>query len=141
MAITMAASRGAGAAPMNSAPPPAGSGPAAPAQEPPLPQIARDGWKDCAYNGETIGCRDEQLDDGLRILWKDGLRMTYRARPAQRPGEPVHLVDRYGGLWRRELLVQGNTLLTNLRSGNRILVPLRLVCRPPLRGEVGYCHR
>jgi len=31
-------------------------------------------------------------------------------------------------------------VLTNLRSGNRILVTLRLTCRPPLRGEVGYCH-
>jgi hypothetical protein len=51
------------------------------------------------------------------------------------------LQDRYGGLWRRELLVQGNTMLTNLRTGNQILVPLRLVCRPPLKGEVGYCHR
>ena len=107
---------------------------------PPLPQLARDAWKDCAYNGETIGCRDEQLAHGLRIIWKDGLRMTYRERPARRRGDPVYLEDRYGGLWRRELLVQGNTVLTNLRSGNRILVPLRLVCRPPLRGEVGYCH-
>lgn len=107
---------------------------------PPVPQIARDAWKDCAYNGATIGCRDEHVAGGLRIVWKDGLRMTYRERPARRPGEPVYLEDRYGGLWRRELLVQGNTVLTNLRTGNRILVPLRLVCRPPLKGEVGYCH-
>ena len=118
--------------------PPASGSTQAPA--PPSPQIARDEWKECAYNGETIGCRDEQLTDGLRIIWKDGLRMSYRERPPRRPGEPVYLEDRYGGLRRRELLVQGNTVLTNLRTGNRILVPLRLVCRPPLKGEVGYCR-
>lgn len=114
-----------------------------PAPEPPLPavpQIARDGWKDCAYNDVTIGCRDEQLPGGLRILWKDGPRMTYRERPPVHPGAPVDLEDRYGGLWRREVLVQGNTLLINRRNGNRILVPLRFVCRPPLRGEVGTCR-
>lgn len=123
-------------------PPAAGPPPAAapPPPAPPLPQIARDAWKDCAYNEETIGCRDEQLPHGLRIVWRDGLRMTYRERPARRRGEPVDLEDRYGGLWRREVLVQGNTMLTNLRSGSRIFVPLRLTCRPPLRGEVGYCH-
>ena len=134
------------AAPAPPAGPPPAAAPTSPGAAsphppaPPLPQLARDAWKDCAYNGETIGCRDEQLAQGLRIVWKDGLRMTYRERPARRRGDPVYLEDRYGGLWRRELLVQGNTVLTNLRSGNRILVPLRLTCRPPLRGEVGYCH-
>ena len=122
------------------APPAPAVAPSSSPEPPAVPQIARDAWKDCAYNGETIGCRDEQLADGLRLIWKDGLSMTYRERQPRRPGEPVYLVDRYGGLWRRELMPQGNTVLTNLRTGNRILVPLRLVCRPPLRGEVGYCH-
>jgi hypothetical protein len=115
--------------------------PAAPAPPlPVVPQLARDGWKDCAYNDVTIGCRDEQLPGGLRILWKDAPRMTYRERPAAHAGAPADLEDRYGGLWRREVLVQGNTLLINRRNGNRILVPLRFVCRPPLRGEVGTCR-
>lgn len=104
------------------------------------PQIARDGWKDCGWNGATIGCVDTQLPDGLAILWKDGLRMTYREQPPRRPGGPVYLRDTLGGLWRREVLVQGNTVLTHLGNGNRIFVPLRFPCRPPLKGEVGYCR-
>ena len=31
-------------------------------------------------------------------------------------------------------------LLTNLGTGNRILIPLRYPCKPPLKGEVGYCR-
>ncbi len=106
----------------------------------PTPQIPRDQWKDCAFNGEVIGCSDTQLSDGLRIVWKDGLRMTYLERPPRQPGDPVYLADTLGGLWRREVLVQGNTVLTNLGNGNRIFVPLRFPCKPPLKGEVGYCH-
>jgi hypothetical protein len=112
----------------------------APLRERQAPQVARDGWKDCAYNDRPIGCVDRQLDDGVHILWKDGLRMTYREQPARRPGGPIYLRDSLGGLWRREVLAQGNTVLTNLRTGNRIFVPLRFPCRPPLKGEVGYCH-
>ena len=63
-----------------------------------------------------------------------------RRRPPARPGLPSYWGDRYGGLWRRELLIQGNTLLTNLGTGNRILIPLRYPCKPPLKGEVGYCR-
>jgi hypothetical protein len=114
--------------------------PAGPAKEQLAPQVARDGWKDCAYNDRPIGCVDRQLDDGVHILWKDGLRMTYREQPPRRAGEPTYLRDRLGGLWRREVLAQGNIVLTNLRNGNRIFVPLRFPCRPPLKGEVGYCH-
>lgn len=104
------------------------------------PQIPRDQWKDCAFNGEVIGCSDTQLDNGLRIVWKDGFRMTYVERPPRQPGDPVYLVDTLGGLWRREVLAQGNTVLTNLANGNRIFVPLRFPCKPPLKGEVGYCR-
>jgi len=111
-----------------------------PLRERPAPQVARDGWKDCAYNDRPIGCVDRQLDDGVLILWKDGLQMTYRETPPRSPGGPAYLQDRLGGLWRREVLGQGNTVLTNLRTGNRIFVPLRFACRPPLKGEVGYCH-
>lgn len=120
--------------------PAAAQPPARPGQEQPAPQLARDGWKDCAYNDRPIGCVDRQLDDGVHILWQDGLRMTYREQPPRRPGGPVVLRDSLGGLWRREVLAQGNTVLTNLRTGNRIFVPLRFPCRPPLKGEVGYCH-
>lgn len=112
------------------------------AENPPqlLPQIPRDGWKDCYYNDEVIRCRDEQTADVLRILWVDGVRSRFERRPPARPGLPSYWGDRYGGLWRRELLVQGNTVLTNLATGNRIMIPLRYPCKPPLKGEVGYCH-
>jgi len=104
-------------------------------------QIARDEWKDCLYNKEVIRCRDEQTADGLRIIWVDGVRTQLDRRPPARPGLPSYWRDRYGGLWRRELLIQGNTtLLTNLGTGNRILIPLRFPCKPPLKGEVGYCR-
>ncbi len=107
---------------------------------PPVPQIPRDGWKDCVYNKDIIRCRDEQTADELRIIWVDGVRSRFVRRPPVRPGLPSYWGDRYGGLWRRELLPQGNTLLTNLGTGNRILIPLRYPCQPPLKGEVGYCH-
>ena len=45
-----------------------------------------------------------------------------------------------GGVWRRQVLGQGNTVLTNAANGARIFVPLRFTCKPPLQGEVGYCH-
>jgi hypothetical protein len=107
---------------------------------PPAPQIPRDNWKDCQYNNAVIRCRDEQSADELRIIWVDGVRSRFVRRPPAQPGLPSYWGDRYGGLWRRELMPQGNTLLTNLGTGNRILIPLRLPCHPPLKGEVGYCH-
>lgn len=106
----------------------------------PVPQIARDRWKDCQYNRLLIRCRDQQEDDQLRIVWIDGVRSSFQRLPPKRSGLPAYWGDRYGGLWRRELLPQGNTLLTHLGNGNRILVPLRFPCRPPLKGEVGYCR-
>jgi len=111
-------------------------------QSPPqaTPQTARDEWKDCHYNKEVIRCRDEPTADVLRIVWVDGLRTRLERRPPARPGLPSYWGDRYGGLWRRELLIQGNTMLTNLGTGNRILIPLRYPCKPPLKGEVGYCR-
>lgn len=107
---------------------------------PTAPQIPRDEWKDCYYNDQLIRCRDEQSADQLRIFWIDGVRTRLNLRPPARPGLPGTWGDRYGGLWRRELLPQGNSLLTNLGTGNRILIPLRYPCKPPLKGEVGYCH-
>lgn len=104
------------------------------------PQIPRDNWKDCYYNDQLIRCRDQQSADQLRILWIDGVRTRLNRRPPARPGRPSYWGDRYGGLWRRELLPQGNSMFTNLGTGNRILVPLRYPCRPPLKGEVGYCQ-
>lgn len=106
-----------------------------------VPQVPRDRWKDCTYNDQTIGCIDKQLFDGLQIIWKDGLRMTYREQAPTSRGGLVFLKDTLGGLWQREILVQGNTLLTNLYNGNRIFIPLRLTCKPPYKGEVGYCYR
>ncbi|MFM9073727.1 MAG: hypothetical protein ACKOOC_10055 [Cyanobium sp.] len=112
------------------------------AQSPPPvpPQIPRDQWKDCLYNKEVIRCRDEQTADVLRIVWVDGVRTRLERRPSARPGLPSYWGDPYGGLWRREVLIQGNTLLTNLGTGNRILIPIRYPCKSPLKGEVGYCR-
>jgi hypothetical protein len=104
------------------------------------PQVARDGWKDCAFNGVTIGCIDKQLPDGISLLWKDGLKMTYRQLQPAEAGKPAELRDQLGGIWRRQVLGQGNTVLTNTANGARIFVPLRFTCKPPLQGEVGYCH-
>ena len=109
-------------------------------QSEPPPQIARDNWKDCLYNNEVIRCRDEQSADVLRIVWVDGVRSRFDRRPPAQPGLPSYWGDPHGGYWQRELLPQGNTLLTNLGSGNRILIPLRYPCKPPLKGEVGFCR-
>ena len=106
----------------------------------PPPQIPRDGWKDCAYNGKTIGCRDEQLPDGFRVVWKDGLQMIYSRLPQEGSTDAQRYRDRLGGIWRQELFPQGNRELTNVSTGNRIFIPLRYPCRPPLKGEVGFCH-
>lgn len=45
--------------------------------------------------------------------------------------------ERYGGLWQREVLVQGKPGLG--QSANRIGVPLRLPWKPS--GELGCCQR
>jgi hypothetical protein len=88
----------------------------------------------------VIRCQDIQTSDQLRIIWIDGIRSSFYKQPPSHQAMPSHWKDRYGGLWRRELLIQGNTQLTNLRTGNRIVIPLRLTCKPPLKGEVGYCR-
>lgn len=104
------------------------------------PQLPRDRWKDCLYNEQVIRCQDIQTPDMLRILWIDGIRSSFQKQPASSQGMPSYWRDGYGGLWRRELMIQGNSQLTNLRTGNRIVIPLRLTCMPPLKGEVGYCR-
>lgn len=81
-------------------------------------------WKDCEYNDRPIPCRDSHSSDGtVRILWKDGKTMTYRLI---KEGFPLStLRDSLGGLWEREIYVQGNAVFTNKANGNRIFVPLR----------------
>jgi len=105
----------------------------------PPPQIPRDQWKDCEFNLQVIGCIDEHRPDGLRILWKDGLKMDYQTTQKGQDGMDDILKDRLGGLWQREVMIQGNITLTHRGNGNRIMIPLRLTCRPPLKGYVGYC--
>jgi hypothetical protein len=105
-----------------------------------VPQIPRDSWKDCLYNDAVIRCRDVQTADQLQIFWIDGLRSRFQRRSSAPAGTPSTWGDPYGGRWRRELMPKGNTLLTNLATGHRILIPLRFPCKPPLKGEVGYCH-
>ena len=82
------------------------------------------GWKDCSFNDSPIPCRDSHSPDGtVRIVWKDGRAMTYRL---EKDGFPIStLRDSLGGIWEREILVQGNAVFTNPANGNRIVVPLR----------------
>ncbi|MFM7237131.1 MAG: hypothetical protein ACKOYK_10260 [Cyanobium sp.] len=81
-------------------------------------------WKACSFNDQPIPCRDSHSSDGsVRILWQDGLSMTYQL---VEPGFPLStLRDALGGLWQREVLIQGNAVFTNNANGNRIVVPLR----------------
>lgn len=111
-----------------------------PAQQRTPPQIPRDGWKDCAFNDKPLACVDAQIPGGLKIRWKDGQGMTYQQLSGKDASGTDLLRDRLGGIWRRELYVQGNITLTNTANGNRIFVPLRFPCKPPLQGEVGYCR-
>lgn len=111
-----------------------------PAQQRTPPQIPRDGWKDCAFNDKPLACVDAQIPGGLKIRWKDGQGMTYQRLSGKDASGTDLLRDRLGGIWRRELYVQGNITLTNTANGNRIFVPLRFPCKPPLQGEVGYCR-
>jgi len=83
-----------------------------------------EGWKACAFNDQPIPCRDSQGADGsVRIVWQDGKAMTYRL---VKQGFPLStLRDSLGGIWEREVLIQGNAVFTNRANGNRIFVPLR----------------
>ena len=81
-------------------------------------------WKDCAYNDRPIPCRDSHSSDGtVQIVWKDGKAMTYRLIQEGFPFSTLR--DSLGGLWEREIYVQGNAVFTNKANGNRIFVPLR----------------
>ncbi|MFQ6540055.1 MULTISPECIES: hypothetical protein [Aphanothece] len=81
-------------------------------------------WKDCAYNDRPIPCRDSHSSDGtVQIVWKDGTAMTYRLIQEGFPFSTLR--DSLGGLWEREIYVQGNAVFTNKANGNRIFVPLR----------------
>ncbi|MEB3201094.1 MAG: hypothetical protein VKK62_11285 [Synechococcaceae cyanobacterium] len=89
------------------------------------PSAVEPGWKACSFNERVIGCRDSHGSDGrVRILWKDGKAMSYRL---VREGFPISLLrDSLGGLWEREILIQGNAVFVNRANGHRIVVPLRL---------------
>ncbi|MFO7787251.1 MAG: hypothetical protein R6W87_05670 [Halospina sp.] len=81
-------------------------------------------WKDCEFNDQPIRCRDSHSPDGtVRIDWEDGKTMPYRVVDE---GFPVSVLrDSLGGVWEREVLIQGNAVFTNPANGNRIVVPLR----------------
>lgn len=49
--------------------------------------------------------------------------MTYRLLKLGHPFSTLR--DSLAGLWRREVLIQGNAVFTNAANGNRIVVPLR----------------
>jgi len=81
-------------------------------------------WKNCSFNDSTIPCHDSHSPDGtVRIVWKDGKTMTYRLVKEDFPISTLR--DSLGGLWEREILVQGTAVFTNPANGNRIVVPLR----------------
>jgi hypothetical protein len=83
-----------------------------------------DAWKTCSYNDRPIPCRDSHSPDGtVLITWKDGQAMTYRLVTEGFPFSTLR--DSLGGIWQREILVQGNAVFTNPANGNRIVVPLR----------------
>lgn len=86
--------------------------------------VAGTAWKGCWFNGQPIPCLDSHSRDGtVRILWGDGKAMTYRL---VKPGFPFStLRDSLGGLWEREVLIQGNAVFRNRANGNQIVVPLR----------------
>ena len=87
-------------------------------------RAAAEPWKACAFNGQVIGCRDVHAADGsLTIQWQDGLAMTYQLMGEAFPYATLR--DSLGGVWRREVLLQGNAVLTHTANGNRIVVPLR----------------
>jgi hypothetical protein len=81
-------------------------------------------WKSCSFNDSPIACRDSHSPDGtVRITWQDGQTMTYQL---VQDGFPIStLRDSLGGIWQREILIQGNAVFTNPANGNRIVVPLR----------------
>ena len=83
-----------------------------------------EGWKECEFNDQPMPCRDSHNRNGtVLIQWKDGKAMTYRL---VKEGFPFStLRDSLGGLWEREIYVQGNAVFTNKANGNRIFVPLR----------------
>jgi hypothetical protein len=81
-------------------------------------------WKDCAYNDRSIPCHDSHSSEGtVQIVWKDGKAMTYWLIQEGFPFSTLR--DSLGGLWEREIYVQGNAVFTNKANGNRIFVPLR----------------
>ena len=83
-----------------------------------------DSWKRCSFNASSIPCRDSHSPDGtVRITWQDGQAMTYRL---VQEGFPIStLRDSLGGIWKRQILIQGNAVFSNPANGNRIVVPLR----------------
>ena len=91
---------------------------------PMAPAALAEPWKDCAFNDQPIRCRDSHSADGtVRIDWEDGQTMTYQL---VKEGFPVSVLrDSLGGVWEREVLIQGNAVFTNPANGNRIFVPLR----------------
>ena len=83
-----------------------------------------DSRKNCSFNDSPIPCRDSHSPDGtVRITWQDGQAMTYRL---VQEGFPIStLRDSLGGIWQREILIQGNAVFTHPANGNRNVVPLR----------------
>ncbi len=106
--------------------------------------VAAEPWKSCWFNDQPMGCRDQHHADGsVTIQWRDGLAMTYAL---VREGFPRStLRDALGGLWQREVLVQGNAVFSHTHNGNRITVPLRAEaehdCPPAVRAQVDGLYR
>ena len=108
---------------------------------------------DCAFNDRPIPCSGYR--NGI-IRWADGTttkiwflryatnedkaRMSTKKIVQLAPYDRAALyTDSRRGIWIQILIPNGNTQWINEATRNKIFIPLRATCQPPLRGQIGYC--
>jgi hypothetical protein len=80
-------------------------------------------WHDCERDSQPLQCRAQHTNEGVVLRWADGLVSHLVCEGPCRPYG--YLVDPNGGRWKHELFIQGNSAYTQLKTGERIFVPLR----------------